>query len=225
MSNHIFRTASLPGPSQLLTMLIYDYWLQFSESSVAGRPRRYNGVNQDPGDCKHLLSRIWLSNGFLKQRACFLFGQFERRSQAPNGRFFFFFCLCASAANGGQVWAIWMSQPSPHCVRVRWVKPLVRCFSPGERIWKGLLVSCNGRLFSVTHLKFKPPLLFFNPNRLPWVLASDRGHSGDRPHCCPKRPSKCCSTVKRGSISAPPTAQKKNPPPTQLVLTKWLLNG
>lgn len=228
MSNHRFRTASLPGPSQLLIMLIYDYWLQFSESSFAGRPRRYNGVNQDPGDCKHLLSRIRLSNGFLKQWACFLFGQFERRSQTPIGRFFFFFfsfCLCASAANGGQAWAIWMSQPSPHCVRVRWVKPLVRCFSPGERIWKGLLVSCNGRLFSVAHLKFKPPLLLFlipTGCRESWLQIGDTRATG--PIVAWRGPVNVVAPWK-GAALVRHLLPKKNPPPTQLVLTKWLLNG
>lgn len=167
------------------------------------------------------------ATAFWSSEPAFSLASLNAAARRPLAVFFFVcFCLCASAANGGQVWAIWMSQPSPHCVRVRWVKPLVRCFSPGERIWKGLLVSCNGRLFSVTHLKFKPPLLFFNPNRLPWVLASDRGHSGDRPHCCPKRPSKCCGTVKRGSTSAPPTAKKKptpNPAGSNKTTSEWLV--
>lgn len=161
MSNHRFRTASLPGPSQLLIMLIYDYWLQFSESSFAGRPRRYNGVNQDPGGLQATPQSYLVEQRLFEAAGLLSLWPVWTPQPGAHWSFFFFFCLCASAANGSQVWAIWMSQPSPHCVRVRWVKPLVRCFSPGERIWKGLLVSCNGRLFSVTHLKFKPPLLFF----------------------------------------------------------------
>lgn len=214
MLNHRFRNV-LPPRSQLLIMLIYDYWFQFSEASLAARPRRYDGVNQDHDDRKTPLPPSTPHQSFLveqrlfeNQRCRFLFGQFERRSLASIGSFSLF------CRHSGSEWRPSVGDlnesaaASPCCVW--WVKPLVRCFSPVERIWKGPLVSCNGRLFSMTHLKFKPPLLlFFSPSLIPtgcrefWLQNRDTLPTG--PIVAPKRPSKCCS-----SISAPPTARNKH---------------
>lgn len=96
-------------------------------------------------------------------------------------------------ANGGQVWAIWMSQPPPHCVCGGW-QPLVCCLSPWERLWKGPPVSCNGRLLSMTHLKFKPPRLPFCASLIPtghrefWLQIRHTQPTG--PIVAPTRPSK-----------------------------------